>query len=224
MFTGIATRYDLANHALSGGLDWWWRRQAAKVVRRWSPRDVLDLATGSGDLALTIQAACPAATVVGADFCEAMLVQARRKGLSPAVLADALDLPFANGTFDVVTVAFGLRNMSSWSRALEEMARVLRPRGHCLILDFSLPAQPLRWLYRPYLHVVLPRVAGWLTGKPDAYTYLGASIEQFPSGPAMCALLAEAGFAEPAFRRLSGGIVTLYTASRPSLGASPAAC
>ena len=194
MFSAISGRYDLANHLLSGGLDFLWRCRAAGIVRQWQPGRILDLATGSGDLALTLRSACPGALVVGADFCPPMLQVARRKGLEHLVTADALRLPFAEGSFDVVTVAFGLRNMASWPGALSEMRRVLAPGGHVLILDFSVPPPPLRWLYRPYLHHVLPRVATLLTGQKAAYDYLGDSIEQFPQGAAMCELLREAGF------------------------------
>jgi len=213
MFGAIARRYDLANHLLSGGLDFLWRRQVARIVRKWLPEKVLDLATGSGDLALAIQRACPEAAIVGADFCEPMLEIARQKGLQNLVAADALQLPFKEGEFDVVTVAFGLRNMASWEGALAEMRRVLRPGGHVLVLDFSVPAPPLRWLYRPYLHWVLPRLAGWVTGEIQAYEYLGQSIEQFPQGAAMCALLESVGFHQAKHQSLSGGIVSIYTAA-----------
>ncbi len=113
-----------------------------------------------------------------------------------------------------MTVAFGLRNMQSWEAALGEMARVLRPGGHLLILDFSIPRPPLRWLYTPYLHHVLPRLAGWLTGEQDAYQYLGDSIEIFPQGRALCSFLEAAGFADTDAEQLSGGIVTLYTGEK----------
>ena len=214
MFAAIAQRYDLANHLLSAGLDFRWRDRAATVIRPWNPQRVLDLATGSGDLALTIGRACPEATVVGADFCQPMLRVARRKGLENLVVADALRLPFPAETFDVVTVAFGLRNMASWEEALAEMRRVLRPGGHVLILDFAIPKAPLRWVYRPYLHYLLPQIAGWLTGERGAYEYLGESIEQFPQGPAMGALLERIGFNQAAHEPLTGGIVGLYTAAR----------
>lgn len=212
LFGSIARRYDLANHLLSGGLDFLWRRRAARLVRSWCPTRILDLATGSGDVALTLRAHCPDAQILGADFCVPMLREARRKNSGAVVAADGLALPFASGVFDVVTVAFGLRNMASWSGALREMHRVLKPGGHVLILDFSVPPRPLRWIYRPYLHHVLPRLAGLLTGEQGAYEYLGASIEKFPSGAAMCALLEQAGFTESKAERLSGGIVSLYTA------------
>ncbi|MEI6562240.1 MAG: ubiquinone/menaquinone biosynthesis methyltransferase [Verrucomicrobiota bacterium] len=212
LFGAIARRYDLANHLLSGGLDFFWRRRAARIVRSWNPSRILDLATGSGDVALTLRRHCPQAHIVGADFCVPMLREAVRKGSGPVVAADGLALPFAPESFDAVTVAFGLRNMASWPGALGEMRRVLRPGGHVLILDFSVPPPPLRALYRFYLHRLLPRFAGWLTGERGAYEYLGESIERFPSGQAMCALLESAGFAEPSAQPLSGGIVSLYTA------------
>ncbi len=214
MFAAIAARYGFANHFLSFGLDFLWRRRAARIVRAWQPERMLDLATGSGDLALALRAACPAARIVGADFCLPMLLVAQRKNLGHLVVADGLRLPFADAAFDVLTVAFGLRNMESWPGALAEMARVLRPGGHLLVLDFAVPPAPLRWAYRPYLHYVLPRLAALLTGEKSAYDYLGDSIEKFPCGPAMCALIGEAGFAEAKGERLSGGIVSLYTARR----------
>lgn len=214
MFSAIAESYDFANHFLSFGLDFLWRRRASQIVRLWDPRRILDLATGSGDLALSLRGACPQAQIVGADFCLPMLRSAQRKGVENLVIADGMRLPFANGVFDALTVAFGLRNMESWPGALAEMARVLRPAGHLLVLDFSVPPPPMRWLYRPYLHHVLPRVAGFLTGEKEAYDYLGESIEQFPCGPAMCTLFEAAGFAEANAERLSGGIVTLYTGRR----------
>ncbi len=214
LFGAISKRYDLANHIFSGGLDFLWRRRAAKIVHSWAPKRVLDMATGSGDLALAIAKKCPNATIVGADFCQPMLDLARRKGLTNLVLADALNLPFATGEFDVVTVAFGLRNMENWERALAEMARVLRTGGHLLVLDFSVPRAPLRGLYRLYLHRIVPFLAGLLTGERGAYEYLGASIEEFPQGEAMNQLIARAGFDETQSQPLTGGIVTLYTARR----------
>lgn len=215
LFSSIAPRYDLANHLLSGGMDFLWRRRAARIVRAWEPRRILDVATGSGDLALTLQKACPDAEVVGTDFCEPMLGRARAKGLARTVAADALRLPFGDGEFDVLTVAFGLRNMESWPGALREWARVLRPGGHVLILDFSLPeSRLLRPAYRFYLHHVLPRIAGIVTRERAAYEYLGDSIEKFPRGEQMKQLLAACGFGEPRCEPLTGGIVSLYTGRR----------
>ena len=217
MFSLIARRYDLANHLLSGGMDFLWRRRAAAWIAGWNPDRILDIATGSGDLALALRAACPRSMVVGTDFCHPMLQEARRKGMDALITADALHLPFASQTFDALTVAFGLRNMESWPGALAEMGRVLRPGGHLLVLDFSVPPAPLRWLYRPYLHHILPRLAALLTGQKEAYDYLGESIEAFPCGSAMCALIASAGFSDTTCTRLSGGIVSLYTATRSAI-------
>jgi demethylmenaquinone methyltransferase/2-methoxy-6-polyprenyl-1,4-benzoquinol methylase len=214
MFGRIAQRYDLANHLLSGGADFLWRRRAAKIVAGWQPRDVLDLATGSGDLALAIQRQLAGANITAADFSSEMLEVARGKGVLKTVLADALQLPFESESFDCVTVAFGLRNMADWDRALREMSRVLRPQGHLLVLDFSVPAGALRLVYRFYLHRCLPWMASLVTGQKAAYDYLGGSIEKFPSGAAMLELIERSGFAMAAAAPLTGGIATIYTAQK----------
>jgi demethylmenaquinone methyltransferase/2-methoxy-6-polyprenyl-1,4-benzoquinol methylase len=214
MFGRVARRYRLANAILSGGMDFFWRRRAAAIVKSWSPRRVLDVATGSGDLARTIEKAVPEAEVTGSDFTPEMLEVAKRLGSKRLVQADAMALPFKDAEFDAVTVAFGLRNMASWEGALREMARVLVPGGHVLVLDFSIPPQPLKSFYRPYLHYVLPRLASVITGERDAYRYLAQSIEAFPSGEALCNLMSEAGFDQTTFLPLSGGIVSLYTGCR----------
>jgi demethylmenaquinone methyltransferase/2-methoxy-6-polyprenyl-1,4-benzoquinol methylase len=214
MFGRIARRYDLANHLLSGGADFLWRRRAAKMIEEWRPKHVLDLATGSGDLALALQCRLPEATVIAADFSPEMLEAARRKGVRETVLADALRLPFPDGSFDCVTVAFGLRNMADWNLALREMARVLHSSGHLLVLDFSMPAGTLRPAYRFYLHRCLPLLASIVAGQKEAYDYLGGSIEKFPSGDEMIRLIEENGFALGAARPLTGGIATIYTAGK----------
>ena len=214
IFSAIADRYDLANHVLSGGLDFLWRAKAVRMVRAWRPARVLDLATGSGDLALAMQKALPHAVIVGADFCLPMLQVAARKGLRPLVVADGTRLPFADASFNAVTVAFGLRNMESWPDALREMSRVLAQGGHLLVLDFSMPKPPFSVLYRFYLHQVLPRVAGALTGNRGGYQYLGESIEAFPSGEAMCELIRGNGFAAAEAKPLAAGIVSIYTARK----------
>ena len=214
MFGRIARRYDLANHLLSGGADFLWRRRAAQTVEAWRPRRVLDLATGSGDLALAMQRRLPEVTIVAADFSPEMLAVAKRKGVRETVLADALCLPFPDESFDCITVAFGLRNMADWSVALHEMSRVLRSSGHLLILDFSLPTGLLRPAYRFYLHRCLPILASLVTGQKAAYDYLGGSIEKFPSGDGMIQLIAENGFASVSAHPLTGGIATIYTAGK----------
>jgi demethylmenaquinone methyltransferase/2-methoxy-6-polyprenyl-1,4-benzoquinol methylase len=214
MFGRIALRYDLANHVLSGGADFLWRRRAAKIIEAWRPKRVLDLATGSGDLALAIQRRLPEATIVAGDFSQEMLAIARRKGVREIVLADALQLPFEAGSFDCVTVGFGLRNMADWGAALTEMSRVLRTEGHLLVLDFSLPVGVLRPAYRFYLHRCLPLLASLVTGQRDAYDYLGGSIEKFPSGGEMVELIEKNGFANASAEPLTGGIATIYVAKK----------
>jgi demethylmenaquinone methyltransferase/2-methoxy-6-polyprenyl-1,4-benzoquinol methylase len=218
MFGSIAGRYDLANHFLSCGIDFYWRRRAAEIVASWRPNKIVDLATGTGDLALALQKKLPDAEIAGVDFLPEMLELAQRKGVSQTVLADAMDLPFAEASFDCVTIAFGLRNMENWGRALAEMSRVLKTNGHLLVLEFSLPTAPiLRAMYRFYLHHWVPLLGSFLTRKKSAYDYLGDSIEEFPSGNAMSQLMLANGFTRATFLPLTGGIVTIYTATKQEL-------
>jgi demethylmenaquinone methyltransferase/2-methoxy-6-polyprenyl-1,4-benzoquinol methylase len=184
------------------------------MVEKWGPSRILDLASGSGDLAFAIQRRLPKARIVAADFSEEMLEIARRKGIRETVLADALGLPFENGSFECVTVAFGLRNMAGWERALREMSRVLSVNGHLLVLDFSLPTGALRRAYRFYLHHCLPMLASLITGHQAAYEYLAGSIEEFPSGAEMVRLIDGNGFTSTSAHPLTGGIATIYTAQK----------
>ena len=216
MFGSIARRYDLANHVLSCGIDFYWRARAANIVAGWRPHNIADLATGTGDLALAIQNKLPAADITGVDYLPEMLELARQKGLRRVLLADAMKLPFAAGSFDCVTIAFGLRNLENCSAALTEIARVLTSNGQLLVLEFSLPTTPiLRAVYRFYLHRCLPFLGSFLTQKKSAYDYLGDSIEAFPSGNAMCELMRANGYVSPTFEPLTGGIVTIYTCTKP---------
>ncbi len=214
-FARICKKYSLANHVLSMGTDILWRRKVGRLVAEHKPGRILDVATGTGDLALELQRSCPDADVMGADFCEEMLAIARDRGLKESLVADGLELPFEDDSFDVVTVAFGLRNMSDWKGGLQEMARVLRPSGLLLVLDFSLPEGLLRRPYAFYLNRILPRIAGLLTGERDAYEYLAGSIERFPSGGAMLDLFSEAGLREQAWKPLTKGIASIYTGKGP---------
>lgn len=215
MFGSIARRYDLANHVLSCGFDFVWRKRAAQIVSDWKPTTIVDLAAGTGDLTLALEKILPHAEIVAADFSEEMLAVARSKGVRRTVNADALALPFRDGSFDCLTIAFGLRNIKDWGAAVREMARVLNDRGHALIMEFSLPQMSiLHAAYRFYLHRVLPLIGSLLTRKKSAYDYLGDSIEKFPGGEAMLRLIEANGFRNATAEPLSGGVVTIYAAEK----------
>ena len=215
MFGSISRRYDLANHLLSCGCDFFWRKRAAQIVKAWNPNAIVDLATGTGDLALTLEKALPGSEIVGADFSEEMLAVARAKGVRRTIVADALALPFADRSFDCLTISFGLRNIKDWSAALNEMNRVLTTSGQLLVMEFSLPSMSiLRSVYRFYLHRVMPIFGAFLTQKKTAYDYLGESIEKFPGGDEMLRLIEANGFRSAGADPLTGGIVTIYTATK----------
>lgn len=213
-FARIADRYVMTNHVLSCGMDIIWRKIVTARVRKWKPQRLLDVASGTGDLALEIQDQCPQCEVIASDFCAEMLAHAASRGVAKTLVADALKLPFSAREFDVVTVAFGLRNMADYPAALREMLRVLKPGGRIVILDFSIPGGIMRGPYRWYLHYILPRMAGFLTGQKDAYEYLGGSIEQFPSGKGMTDLLESCGFRDTSASPITLGVVTIYEGTR----------
>jgi len=212
-FSRIADRYVITNHVLSLGTDILWRKKVGRIVASWKPETILDVATGTGDLALEIQERCPDAKVTGSDFCEEMLAHAAEGGVRETVVADAMNMPFDDDSFDVLTVAFGLRNMASWPDALKEMRRVIKPGGHLLVLDFSLPTGMMRGPYRFYLNKVLPKIAGLMTGEGDAYEYLAGTIEQFPSGKDMTALIESNDFCDAEGAPLTFGVASIYTAT-----------
>jgi|688.fasta_scaffold19576_5 demethylmenaquinone methyltransferase/2-methoxy-6-polyprenyl-1,4-benzoquinol methylase len=223
MFAEIAPRYDLVNRLLSGGIDVLWRRT---TVRRAPPPPaggaMLDLCTGTGDLALAYaRAAGPGVRIVAGDFCRPMLDRGEQKshraGLAIEwVEADAMDLPFPTASFDLVTVAFGLRNIADTARGLAEMARVCRPGGTLAILEFSLPAnRVVRGLYLWYFRRVLPVVGNAVARNASgAYTYLNQSVEAFPTGEALAALIRPAGFDRIESIPLTLGIATLSICRR----------
>lgn len=222
MFAEIAPRYDLVNRMLSGGIDVWWRHVTVSRAPPPASGAVLDVCTGTGDLALAYAAkAAPGVRVVGSDFCAPMLAHGIEKGRRSGsrvewVEADAMALPFADGGFDLVSVAFGLRNIADTARGLAEMARVLRPGGRLAILEFSLPGNPLiRAGYLWYFRHVLPFIGNLVArNRSDAYTYLNKSVEEFPSGERLGALVRAAGFATVEMIPLSFGIATLTIATR----------
>jgi demethylmenaquinone methyltransferase/2-methoxy-6-polyprenyl-1,4-benzoquinol methylase len=225
MFGRIAGRYDLANRILSGGMDIRWRARLVAAVRRVQPGDVLDLATGSGDVALALARGLPGETrIVGMDFCQPMLDQAEAKkdaagpgslGNLSFVAGDALAMAVPDSSFDAVTIAFGLRNMADRARCLSEIRRVLRPGGRLFVLEFSRPSPWFRPIYNLYLLRVSPLLAGALTGDRAAYRYLGESIGLFPSRGELSAEIERAGFDEVSASAMTLGIVALHQARRP---------
>ena len=225
MFAGIAARYDLLNHLLSGNVDKRWRRRvAAKLRPALGPgARVLDVACGTGDLSLEV-AEAHAAQVVGLDFCRPMLdVAARKAGAGgraiPFVEGDALHLPFADGAFDAVTIAFGLRNLASVADGLRELLRVTKRGGAVAILEFSRPVVPgFSALFRLYFTRLLPLVGGLVSGSRGAYEYLPDSVSRFPAQQELAGMMRAAGFAEVEFENLTGGIAALHTGARPGGG------
>lgn len=225
MFGSIAPHYDLLNRLLSLNIDRRWRRRAAGEVAHGFPISghVLDLCTGTADLALELQRRLGnRAQVTGCDFCHAMLLLAARKigkrrWASRMRLAegDALRLPFRNDFFQVLTIAFGLRNLESYQFGLQEMFRVLLPGGRLAILEFSRPNWPLvRQLYQLYFHRILPRVGGLISGSEGPYSYLPQSVADFPEPEELCQLLRQIGFVDIQQKSLTAGIVTLYLARK----------
>lgn len=211
-FQKIADKYVVTNHVLSMGTDILWRKKVGRIVKKWDPKTILDVATGTGDLALELQKACPEAELIASDFCPEMLEHATRRGVKQTQVVDAMNMPFEDDTADLLTVAFGLRNMASYPDALKEMNRVIKPGGHLLILDFSLPKGILAKPYAFYLNKVLPKIAGLITGERGAFEYLAGSIHEFPSGQAMCDLIGIQGYKDMQAIPLSCGIATIYTA------------
>lgn len=222
MFARIAPRYDRANRLLSAGADRGWRRRLVAAVRGLNPRVVIDLATGSGDVALALARALPSGTeIIGMDFCAPMLAEAeakRRRAGAPANLrferGDVMALPVPEGTADAVTIAFGLRNLADRGQALREMRRALRPpAGRLFVLEFSQPVSWFRPVYYFYLRRILPRLAAVITRDRSAYLYLGDTIGGFPGRAALERELRDAGFTGVTATPLTLGIVALHEAS-----------
>lgn len=226
MFGAIARRYDLLNHVLSANLDRSWRRQAVACLPGEPGAKVLDLCGGTGDLSVEILRRRRAAWVACCDFSHPMLARAgekfRRKGLDGRAClleADALRLPFPEGAFDAVTVAFGIRNLVDMDAGLREIARVLRPGGMLVVLEFSEPTAPLlARAYRWYLHGLLPRFGDTVSRRSGPYGYLARTIATFPDAPSLAGRIREAGFAGCDWRSLTGGIVAIHRAMKATRG------
>ncbi len=225
MFGAIAPKYDRMNHLLSFNVDRYWRRRTVRAVRPDHSAPILDVCTGTGDLALAFwRYTRGAVAITGTDFCPEMLAIGRAKAarLGAAdrvefIEADTQALPFENDTFQVVSVAFGLRNVADTDQGLAEMTRVCRPGGRVAVLEFSMPRrQPIKGLYGFYFRHILPRIGQWLAANDDdAYEYLPDSVSQFPEGEALVQRMRQAGLRDAQFTPLVFGIATLYVGIKP---------
>ena len=225
MFGRIAPRYDLLNHLLSLNIDKYWRARTASRVSHILKRTdaiALDLCCGTGDLMLGLEAKGPA-RIYGSDFCHPMLVAAHKKvhynrRRSELFEADALVLPIADASLDLITIAFGFRNLANYRQGLRELLRVLKPGGTLAILEFSQPPNPvLSRVYDFYSKSILPVLGGWISGSRDAYTYLPESVRKFPGAEELAEQMREAGFVDVEFERLTAGIVALHRGQRGQL-------
>lgn len=218
MFNDIATQYDFLNHFLSFGIDFGWRRKFVRQLGKTHPSVILDVATGTADLALAMTRLAPD-LIEGIDIAEQMLEIGKQKagrhpkgGLIRFTKADAEAIPFPDNHFDAVTVAFGVRNFEDLERGLSEMCRVLKPGGTMMILEFSQPAGvPFRQLYSLYSRYGIPLIGRIFSGNNDAYRYLPESVAAFPSGNAFLEILKSTGLGETRRRSLTGGIASIYS-------------
>lgn len=226
-FSSVAPRYDLANHWLSGGIDFYWRKCLVDLAQKSQPTNILDLATGSGDVLFALRRGLgEKVRLTGLDFCEPMLEQARAKREKKQLGSednqflhgDCLQLPFADESFDLITISFGLRNLADREKGLSEMQRVLRPGGRLIVLEFSQPYLWFRPFYYFYLRGLLPWVARWLTGDRDAYLYLGSSISEFPDRVGLCREIEQAGFSQVQAKALTFSIVSLHQGRKREMG------
>ncbi|WP_314381713.1 bifunctional demethylmenaquinone methyltransferase/2-methoxy-6-polyprenyl-1,4-benzoquinol methylase UbiE [Segatella buccae] len=222
MFNNIAPTYDTLNHRLSWDIDKGWRKKAIAQLQPFSPRHILDIATGTGDFAILAARMLTPEKLIGADISEGMMdigrqkvKRARLEQIISFEKEDCLQLSYPENSFDAVTAAFGIRNFPDLDRGLKEIFRVLKPGGHLSIVELTSPvAFPMKQLFKVYSHTVLP-IYGRLVSRDDsAYHYLTATIEAFPQGEQMVGILKKAGFSEARFKRLTFGICTMYLATK----------
>lgn len=215
MFDDVAARYDLTNDVLTGGLDRYWRRVVTAAIAPRAGEKILDIAAGTGTSSVPLRDA--GAEVVAADFSLGMLTKgAERQDALAFAAADALHLPFADASFDVVTMSFGLRNVADTGAALREFARVTRPGGRLVVCEFSTPTNGgFRWVYDQFLDGVLPRVARRVGSNAESYVYLAESIQAWPDQEGLARLVTASGWQNTRWRDLTGGIVAVHHAVRP---------
>ncbi len=222
MFDSIAPAYDFMNRAMTLGIDRNWRKKAVRMVAERSPRDILDVATGTGDLAIELARAIPGSVITGVDLSEGMIKVGHEKIAAASLTdritlqaADCLALPFESCTFDALTVAYGVRNFADIPAGLREMYRVLKPGGMVCIVELSTPSNPIvKPFYRLYTRGIIPLVGRLISKDSRAYSYLPESIAAVPQRAAMCDLMTAAGFTRASFRPLTFGVCTIYTALR----------
>jgi demethylmenaquinone methyltransferase/2-methoxy-6-polyprenyl-1,4-benzoquinol methylase len=220
MFDRISPKYDALNHMLSLNIDKVWRRKTAQAVAKHHPRTILDLATGTADLAISLAKHNPQTHIIGMDISEKMLETGKEKvikeGLANQIelhIGDAAALPFESNTFDAITVAFGVRNFEDLDKGLSEIHRVLKPGGQVVVLEFSMPEKfPIKQLYRCYFKRFLPLIGKIVSKDKSAYTYLPQSVESFPKPLDFQQILTDKGLKQESLKSLSFGIATLYTA------------
>ena len=214
LFTELAPSYDRYNRLFSLGLDILWRNRLVQAAAQTNPSTILDVACGSGDVALALQRALPTAKITGLDFCAPLLAQARARGLKHAVQGDALNLPFPDHSFSAVTLAFGLRNFSDRMQGLREIARVLKPGGTFALLEFSPPPFPWRLFWDLYLFWIMPTVAQFLSGQGQSFRYLARSIAEFPTPSRLYRELSSVGLNLLFSRSFSARLVQLTVCLR----------
>ena len=222
MFDRISPKYDALNHLLSFNIDKVWRQKTAKAVAKSQPKTILDLATGTADLAIALAKQNPQAHIIGMDISEKMLEigkeKVAKKGLANQIelsLGNAASMPFEDDSFDAVTVAFGVRNFENMEKGLSEISRVLKPSGQAVILEFSMPKRfPVKQLYSFYFKRILPKIGQNFSKDPTAYIYLPQSVQRFPKPEAFLHLLSKKGLRNGTKKPLTFGIATLYQAEK----------
>lgn len=217
MFDRIAFRYDFLNRFLSGGIDLYWRKRAIRELKQMNPQMILDMATGTGDMAIMMNKHITPAKIIGIDLSNGMLNIGREKigklGLNKKIFlkqGDSERIDFETGTFDAVTVAFGVRNYENLQQGLQEMLRVLRPGGKLVILEFSKPGKPMKWFYDLYMERICPMFGQFFSKNGDAYRYLNNSVNAFPQGMEFIGILKETGYQRVYSKRMTFGICSIY--------------